>query len=154
MATLKDDLVPVVDAARAIAGELGFRPFQVWVRVTTYAGTRVGQGASSYTDTRLLVGGGQNPRVREVRRKDVIAGSNTFVDAQYDIGPLTPQFPGGGTAESVVDPQRPSSPTEVHYLIKGRNLPATGLLCQKIESSFDRPLRTTIRVRSIGVAAA
>ncbi len=152
MATLKDKLLPVGDKARRIAGKLGFRPYQVWVRISVYAGTRAAQGASSYTETRLLVGD-QNPKVREVKRKDIVAGSLALVEAEYDIGPLTPQFPGGGVAFSTVDPVRGSSPMVVHYVLKGPGLPTAGLLCEKVADHVDRPLRTVIRVRSIGVAA-
>jgi hypothetical protein len=152
MASLRQNLLPVLEKARAIAGTLGFRPYEVWVRTTTYAGTRVGQGASSSTETRLLVGG-QNPKVREVKRRDVSSGSNAFVDLEYDIGPMTPQFPGGGIEVATVAPQRGTSPTEVHYVLKGGDLPTSGLLCQKVSSNHDRPLRIMVRVRSVGVAA-
>lgn len=147
--TLKDDLLPLVDELRGIAGELGFRPYQVWVRKTTYAGNRVGVGAQSVTETRLLVGG-EDPKVREVRRKDVAAGTAEYVDAEYDIGPLTPEFSGGGIAESVINPERDGSPTAVAFVLKGPGMPENGLLCQRVGDHLDRPLRMVIRVRSTG----
>ncbi len=146
---LRDDLLPVVDEARAIAGELGFRRFQVWVHVTTYAGSRAGNGAKSVTETRLLVGG-QDPKVREVRSKDVVAGTSEYQSAEYDIGPLTPEFAGGGIAESILNPEKTSTPTTILYLIKGPGLPTEGLLCQRVSDSLDRPLRAVIRVQSVG----
>lgn len=147
--SLKDDLLPLIDSLRAIPGELGFRPYQVWVRVTTYAGPRVGVGAVSVTETQLLVGG-QNPKVREVKNKDVVAGTSEFTSATYDIGPLTPTFSGGGFGASTLDPEKTSTPTTVLYVLKGPGMPSEGLLCQRISDDVDRPLRSVIRVQSIG----
>jgi len=147
---LKDDLLPLIDTLRAIPGELGFRQYEVWVRKTTYSGPRVGIGASTVTETRLLVGG-QNPKVREVRNKDVVAGTPEMVSATYDIGPLTPEFSGGGIALSVVNPEKTSTPTTILFVLKGPGMPEDGLLCQRVSDDVDRPLRTVIRVQSIGV---
>lgn len=146
--SLKDDLLPVVDALKAIPGELGFRPFQVWVRTTTYAGPRVGVGARSVTETQLLVGG-QNPKVREVKSKDVVAGTPELMDATFDIGPLTPEFAGGGVAESTVNPEKTGTPTTILFRLVGPGLPDDGLLCQRISDDLDRPLRHMIRVKSV-----
>lgn len=147
--SLMTELRPVVDRLRALPAELGFRTYQVWVRKTQYAGTKVGEGTKSVTDTRLLVGG-RDPKVREVKRKDNVAGMSQSVAATYDIGPLTPEFAGGGIAESLVKPEANSTPTTIMFLIKGPGLPSDGLLCQKIEDHFDRPLRLVIRVRGAG----
>jgi len=149
--SLKDDLLPVIDPLRAIAGELGFRPYSVWVRVVQSAGTRPGIGTKALSETRLLVGG-QNPRVREVKRKDIVSGANHLLNAEYDIGPLTPEFGGGGVSHNTINPQRSSTPTEVLFLLKGPGLPSTGLLCQRIGDHVDRPLRIVIRVKSTGRA--
>lgn len=147
--SLKDDLLPLIDTLRAIPGELGFRPYQVWVRKTVYSGARVGLGAATVTETRLLVGG-KDPKVREVKRSDIVAGSGELIEAQYDIGPLTPEFAGGGVAESVINPQKTLEPTSVTFLLKGPGLPTEGLLCQRIGDHLDRPLRMVIRVQSMG----
>lgn len=147
--SLKDDLLPLIDKLRAIPGELGFRPYQVWVRKTTYSGSRVGQGTATVTLTRLLVGS-QDPKVREVRRKDAVAGTSEYVEAEYEIGPLTPEFSGGGTAESVINPQKTATPTTVTFLIKGPGMPDEGLICQRVGDHVDRPLRSVVRVRSTG----
>ena len=148
--SLKDDLLPLIDTLRAVPGELGFRPYQVFVRKTTYAGPRVGIGAVlSVTETQLLVGG-QNPKVREIKGKDVVAGTSELISGVYEIGPLTPEFSGGGVAQSVVNPEKTSTPTTVLYVLKGPGMPTDGLLCQRMSDDVDRPLRTVIRVQSIG----
>lgn len=146
---LKDDLLPLVDELRAIPGDLGFRPFEVYVRKKMYAGPRIGVGAVTTTETRLLVGG-QNPKVREKRSKDVVAGTPEAQDSIFEIGPLTPAFAGGGIDEEVINPTRTATPTTFLFLLKGPGLPEEGLLCQRIEGDTDRPLRYIVRVRSIG----
>jgi hypothetical protein len=150
--SLKDDLLPLIDSLRAIPGELGFRPYEVYVRTTTWSGSRVGQGTRTVSETRLLVGG-QNPKVREVRSKDIVAGTSEFVNATWEIGPLTPEFAGGGVSNSTVNPEKTSTPTTFHFILKGPGLPTDGLVCQRTEDDVDRPLRTVIRVRSAGVKA-
>lgn len=150
---LREELLPVVDTARAIAGELGFRRYKVWVRTTTFSGARAGLGTKTVSDTRLLVGG-QDPKVREVTSKDVVAGTPEFHSIEFEIGPLTPSFPGGGTSQETIAPEKTDQPTTVLYLIKGPGLPTEGLLCKKIDDDVDRPLRMMIRVRGSGVAAA
>lgn len=147
--SLKDDLLPLVDELRGIPGELGFRPYQVWVRKTVYAGPRVGIGASSVTETRLLVGG-QDPKVREIRRHDEVAGSLEAFAGEYEIGPLTPEFATGGISEDTINPEKTSTPTAVTFLIKGSGLPDSGILCQRISESNDKSLRTVIRVKNLG----
>jgi hypothetical protein len=148
---LKDDLLPLVDELRAIPGELGFRPYQVFVRKTQYAGPRIGVGAVSVTETQLFVGG-QNPKVREKKSRDVVAGTSEFAEMTFEIGPLTPAFPGGGIADEIVSPEKNSTPTTIHFLLKGPGLPESGLLCKRIDEDVDRPLRKVIRVESIGLA--
>lgn len=150
--SFKDDLLPLVDSLRGIAGELGFRPYEVYVRLTTSAGPRSGIGSRTLSETRLLVGG-QNPKVREIRSKDIVAGTPEFNNSVWEIGPLTPEFSGGGVSNDTINPEKTDTPTTVLYVIKGPGLPSTGLLCQRTEDDVDRPLRLVIRVRSSGVKA-
>ena len=150
---LKDDLLPLVDDLRGIAGQLGFRPYEVYVRVTTFSGPRVGLGAATLSETRLLVGG-QNPKVRAIRSKDTVAGTAEFSNDTWEIGPLTPSFPGGGYTPEAINPAGTATPATTLYVLKGPGLPAAGLLCQRTEDDVDRPLRAVIRVRSTGRRSA
>jgi hypothetical protein len=147
--SLKDDLLPLVDTLRGIPADLGFRPYQVWARKTEYAGPRVGLGAFTVTETRLLVGG-RDPKVRTVTSKDVVAGTPEMQMVEYEIGPLTPDFGSGGVAESTVNPEASSTPATIMFVLKGPGLPSEGLLCQRISERVDHPLQMTIRVRGSG----
>lgn len=147
--TLKDDLLPLIDELRGLAGEYGFRPIEVWVRVVEWSGPRAGVGTKTETDTRLLAGG-RNPKVRELSRKDVVAGESEYVHARYEIGPLTPKFPGGGVAAATLNPPKGENATEVFYILKGDGLPEEGLLCVREGDAVAPPMRRMIHVRSLG----
>ena len=147
---LRERLLSSVDRLRAIPGRLGLHRYQVWVRVTTYSGTRVGLGTASVTDTRLLVGG-KDPHVKEVRSKDIVAGTAELVSMEFDIGPLTPEFSGGGgTTTDTINPAKGTDPGTTMYLLKGPGLPPDGLLCIRVSDDTDRPFRYMVRVRSSG----
>lgn len=152
--SLRSNLLPLLDKLRGLPGQLGFRQYKVWVRTTEWSGSRPGQGTKTVTDTRLLVGNGQDPKVEEVRRNDVVAGIKELVNAQYDIGPLTPKFAGGGVSEDTINPQKTDAVTETLYVLKGPGMPPEGLLCERIADHVDRSLRIVIRVQSIGRKAA
>jgi hypothetical protein len=149
MSSLRDELLPVVDEARAIAGELGFRPYQVWLRTVKYSGTRVGEGTATVTEKRLLVGG-KDPKVQIRKSADVVAGTPEFQEITYDVGPLTPQFAGGGTDINDIGPDNTGVPTEVFFVLKGPGLPSAGLLCRRFGDQVDRPLRYMIHLKSVG----
>jgi hypothetical protein len=151
--SLKDDLLPLLDELRGIPGELGFRPYQVHVRTVAWSGDRVGRGTQTVTDTRLRVGGNQDPKVRALSRKDVVAGNIAFVEGKYDIGPLTPSYAGGGIPDETINPTSTSTPTEVFFVITGPGTPSTGLLCKRVGDHVDRAMRRMIRVESLGRAA-
>jgi hypothetical protein len=145
MASFRDDLLDVVEDIRSIPGELGLRQFQVWVRTAEWAGSRVGDGAETITDVRLLVGG-QDPKVRQVQSKDMVAGLGELNALQFDIGPLTP----GYTNLDVIDPPRTSRPSTTQYLVMGPGLPSEGLLCTRVKDNTDMSFRYMVSVRGSG----
>jgi hypothetical protein len=144
---LRDDLLPIVEDLRGIGGELGFRLFEVHVRVRKFSGPRPGisGSADSETTTQVFVNG-ENPKVREVSSRDRVAGSEAKLSGEWEIGPLTPEY----VVDSVIAPTNDGRSAIVHYILKGPGLPPTGLVCQKISDQRDRPLRIMIRVRSTG----
>lgn len=149
--SLRDDLLPDVDDIRAIPGEMGLHRFAVYVRRTEWSGTRVGHGTKSVTETRLLVGG-QNPHVREVGRgkEDVVAGTPELASVTYEIGPLTPEFAGGGTDPDVINPEKSALPGTTLYRLTGPGLPTNGVLCRRTDDDTTTPFRYMVRVRTIG----
>lgn len=143
--SFRDDLLPDIDSIRGIPGEMGVHRYQVWVRKVTWAGERFGQGSKNLEITRLLVGG-QDPHVEERRSADVVGGADDLQTIEFDIGPLTPNYP----AISTLDPAQDGQPTEITYLVKGPGLPEGGLICSKVSDSLGKPLRNMLRVKSTG----
>ena len=78
--TLRDNLLPVADRARAIAPALGFRPVRVVIRTRTWSSGVVRLGEVTETDLELS----PRPRVRTAGLRSVI------------VGPITPEYSGGG----------------------------------------------------------
>lgn len=146
---LRDDLLPSIDIIRSIPGTLGLHRYQVWVRTTLYAGSRIGQGSSSATDVRLLVGG-QDPHVKELKSADIVSGVDDIQAIEFEIGPFTPNYP----ALDTFDPAQTSTPTTIEYLIKGPGLPTAGLLCERVSDDTSKPFRNSVRVRSTGRAGS
>lgn len=85
--TLADDLKPVLFEARAIMGQLGFRPYTIQLFLD-YQG-----GAQDFTP--ITEAGGQPPKL--VWEKDEDNPGNAGPEDIVLIGPITPSFSGGGT---------------------------------------------------------
>lgn len=144
---LRERLLPMVDRVRAIPGRLGLHRYRVFVRVTTYTGARPGSSAPTVTETELLVNA-KPPHVREVRMKDMVAGTRELKQVEFEVGPLTPEFPGGGVTDDMADPQNQGVPSTTHFRVTGPGLPAAGVLCVRTDDTNDKPFRTMIRLRS------
>ncbi len=149
MATLVEGFLPTLDAARGLLGAFGLRPFRVSVLVRTWSGRRVGEGDSTDEVTPIKVGGG-DPKVRQVDPRDVVASGGDLTMGMFDIGPMTPEFEGGGTTYDSIDPPAHGNATEVFFVVWGPGLPATGALCKRVSSQTDSPFRYTVRVQRIG----
>lgn len=148
---LREDLLPAVLAIRNIAVDLGIRRYQVWIRIVTYSGSRVGLGTATNTDTYL-----GRVKVREKSSKDIIAGTE-LGDIVYEIGPFTPEHNGSlgwtdtkAMAPEDLSPPQTGTPTEIYYLVKGPGLPTTGILCTRVSDDLAEPFRYMVTVKSTG----
>lgn len=146
---LVQDLLPVIDEARGLLDDYGLRPFRVWVRVRDSAGVRAGELGHVDTDTEITVAGGKAPGVREIKSQDVVSSGGTITQADFEIGPLTPDYGTGGTKAEVIDPPRRPG-REVFYVIKGPGLPDEGVLCKRTDDDTWSPFGWLVRVRRIG----
>lgn len=144
---LRESLLPAVDAIRAIPGALGLRRFRVFTRVTVWSGDRPGLGTPTVTTTEVLVGG-YPPKVVEQRSADVVAGGAD--NTTFAVGPITPEFTGGGKTPESLDPDATAFATESAYVVMGPGLPATGVVCQKIDGGTTKPFRYTLTLKSTG----
>lgn len=85
--TLADDLKPLVNAVRAIPGEMGLRPHSVTAKLGEWNGSHTGEGAETVTSTTLLESG-QNPKVRWLKQEE--RALSDLPEGACEIGPLTP----------------------------------------------------------------
>lgn len=141
-----------VDSIRGIPGELGLRPSSVTIRVRTWSGSRPGEPSSTYTDvdTSILVGG-QNPKVRHLTSNDVVASGGLYTDQDYKIGPITPEFIGGGVSKSTIDPETTTTAREIFYQIVGPGEPDGGSWYQRVSDETEHSLHSYIVVRKTAV---
>lgn len=162
--TLRTGLLAVLDrACRPIGGLLGLRPWQVFVRVTTWSGERPGLGTKSVSTTQLTVGKPPQPvKVVEVSERDVVASGGLYRASDLRVGPITPPYvtatnDGGGFAYSVIDPAVAATGAEVEWVLKstvgGRS--ANGDLYEKVAEEAARRggLDYYVILRSTGQAA-
>lgn len=146
------EVLGTLDEARQLLDEQGLRPYTVTLRVRTWAGERVGDGAASVTNTPLTVANGGRPKVKLESDRDVVSSGNVFSKTRYRIGPLTPEYDGGGIDAATLDPAASATPREIFYVISGPGLPATGILCQKVSDDYSSPFGFYVIVETIGQA--
>ncbi len=130
---------------RAIPGKLGFRPYTVWLEVSVSAGAELGEGARTTTTTQITEADGQPPRVRWLTNQELSLGN--YRDGTIEIGPITPDFPGGGHAISSLHPD-PSVNTTVRWVLYGPHMAATGSRFRVRDFKTDKTLSYLVRVES------
>ena len=118
--TFRDDLRTICFNARAIPGVLGMRPYSVVVVTETWDGVERGQGSLTRTETPILEADGQNPKVRQLNTDELAIGG--YAKGTWKIGPITPNFPGGGTPRENLLPDPPDN-TLVFYVLTGPAYP-------------------------------
>lgn len=150
MATLAEELLPVVHDARAIAGELGFRPHTVALVVVTSSGTHTGDGTRTETVTAITEAGGQPPRVRWLKDEELALGQ--LAVGSIEVGAITPSFAGGGTDLALLTGADMTTGQVRLLRITGPNHPSGADYC--ITSiSADRTLRYMIQAAPTGTQA-
>lgn len=143
--TLRDDLLPQIEALRGIPGQLGFRPYtSVVLRTRTWSGAEPGDG--THTDSNLaLTAGGQPAKVRQISAREVQASGGRYTDADFIVGPLTPAFSGGGYTPAQLAPGSTLRAVERHVVLTGPGETASEWLI--VGDQKDRALRYTLTIR-------
>lgn len=162
--SLRKSLLRVVDNVRAIPGKpsIDIRQYRVVMRVSTWKPTasdttdiQLGRGRMSYVDTPITVAGGANPKVRRLAHKETLAGGGKYQEGDFRIGPLTPDYPGGGIAFSDMVPVGTGDArTHYHILLWGPDLPARGMLCSPVAEEGDKNFSRFWVVRPEGAVPA
>lgn len=107
---------------RRLPGErFEIRPYTVTVNVSAWAGDHVGEGVETVTSTAITEANGQPPRVRIVSTEQRALGS--IPDGSWEVGPVTPDFPGGGTSWTTLTGGAAAAEGTVTYTLTGPEFP-------------------------------
>ena len=151
VATLRNTLLPALDAIRGISGALGMRLFTVSVVQRTWSGSRAGIGNSTDLTSGVKVDLGiYQTRVRQVSMREIVASGGFYQDQDMLVGPITPPFAGSALdndAITVFDPLSMSLPTEIFFNIQGPGAPASGFWYKKISQDVTKVFDYTFTVR-------
>lgn len=160
--TFRTELLADIDEIRRIPDEdLDLRKYTVTLRVTTWTppttnptGIRIGRGRSVNADTAITLASGANPKVRRLSYKETVAGGGKYQQGDFRVGPFTPPYTYGGVAFSTMAPVGTGDArTGYHFVLKGPDLPETGMLCEPIAEEADRNFSRYLVVRPSGSAA-
>jgi hypothetical protein len=98
----RDGIRELCHNVRQIPGNLGMRPYAVKVVQETWSGAERGQGTPTRTPIPIVEANGQNPKVRQLNTEELALGG--YGKGTWKIGPITPDFPGGGTLRETLQP--------------------------------------------------
>lgn len=145
--TLQRDCLPIFENVRILFDQLGFRRYDILLRIVDWSGATVGKGTKTITDTPLTIGPdgyGNEYRigVKRISAKDVLASAGKYNDQDFVIGPITPEFTNvngqsGGRLISYFDPPvNLAAKREFYYRLTGPGAEA-GKWYKKIDQEID-----------------
>jgi len=142
--TLADDLKPIIEGIRAIPGQLGLRPYRVFVKTGTWTGDRTGEGGEVVAEVELLENG-YSPKVRFLDDEAIALGG--LDKGSVRIGPITPEHSTGGTD---IDDLLGTALVVGETLQLRLSGPDGDALFVVKNKSFDRALHWTIEAQPVG----
>ena len=145
--TLASGLRKLAWSVRAIPGQLGVRPHRVSILKRTWSGSHVGDGTRTDVETDIVEAGGQPPKVRWLSDEELAVGG--LNPGTVEIGPITPAFPGGGTALSLLDGSTLDEGEVRHLWIVGPQHP-NGAAYRVKKLTADRALHYKIQAMPAG----
>lgn len=149
----RDAFRSIADACRRIPETLGVRGTTVTIRVRTYTQPVGETGATTTTDNTLL---SPNPKVRQVSEGQrgyfgggvLASATGELRVGDYEIGPITQEFPGGGYSPTDLAPAGgvTARPT---VLLEGDEFSSGGEEFEIVHMDATRPFRTMLLVRRV-----
>ena len=131
--SFRTDILPTVDAVRAIAGPSGLdvRVNQLTIITRTWSGGRLGMGTSS--DARLELA--QIYKVKVVSSKEIAGSGGRYQQEDIRVGPITPAYSGGGYTPTQLAPTGANG-VEILYQLTGPNAGIYSLVECCTDASF------------------
>ncbi len=133
---IRDDLRELAQSIRAIPGrDFECRMYTVERIESSWTGDYAGEGTRTETVTTITEGDSQPPRVRFLSPKEkAVAGLEGLI---VEIGPITPEFPGGGYSWATLAGKDLAQGHVLHYRLTGPQFPA-GALFSILSGGADR----------------
>lgn len=146
--SLRDDLLPVVDAARAITEALGQRTTALTVRTRTWASGLIGKKSDTgpdFTDSDVVLPARYHIKNLSPNQVNQIvdASAGRLQPGQYVKVWVTPDFNGGGFSQAELAPQA-SEGVDIIYVLSGSGLNGNFNLAT---FNSDRPYRYELILR-------
>lgn len=146
--TFGEDILPGLDALRAIGGALAVRPFTVKVRRRVWSSVRPGMPGASKVDTDVTLtnlgadGVAYPVRVRQVSRSEALSSGGLYTNRDLKVGPVSPVFAAsafglaGGFDDHAIDPTPTGQAVEMIWIVQASRgtfgIPASGAVFDKI----------------------
>lgn len=144
MATLRTNLLPVINNGRKIVDGLGFRTSDVSVVTRLWpSGTRGVPSETDYVDSTVTPLVNPRPKVRQITSREIASSGGMYEDGDLRVDKLTPKFAAGGYLPEEIAPIAPDKGTEILYLVTG---PLAGEY-RRINSNLDRALGYSLTLR-------
>lgn len=146
MATLRDQLLPMIDSLRQIPQTLGLRRYSVTLRSRSFGGVYPGEGSATDTDTVITPA----PRVRVVSTQEIASSGGTYRLGDFKIDRITPRYVTptvGGWTPALLNIRPNATNQDVAVILTGDE--AAPLECELIKLGVDRPFNYWMVVRTI-----
>jgi len=146
----RDDIRALAYELRAMAGrDFEIRPYTVSVVVKAWSGTYPGEGFETSTTTAITEADGQPPKVRFLNDEQIALGG--LPRGSIKVGPITPDFPGGGTSITTLTGNGADAGESFYFLITGPEFPNGARYLLKATES-DRTFRYTVTLSPMSMA--
>lgn len=152
-ATARDGWRALADACRRIPETFGTRSTSVTIRLRTYTAP-VGESTATATTTNTILD--PRPRVRQVSEGQrgyfgggvLASATGELRVGDYEIGPITQEFPGGGYSPTDLAPAGGVT-KRVTVLLAGDEFSSGGEEFEIVHMDATRPFRTMLLVRRV-----
>lgn len=118
----RDEIRQLAYELRAIPGrEFEIRPYTVSVTIRSWTGDVPGEGSTTVTTTPITEADGQPPKVRFLNDEQIALGG--LSKGSIEVGPITPDFPGGGTTWATLSGGGADPGESFYYVLTGPEFP-------------------------------
>jgi len=119
--SFRDDIRGICHEVRSIPGQLEMRPYSVEAVTRVWSGDEPGQGTEQVDREVVTEAGGHPPKVRWLSAEEIAVGG--FEAMTAEIGPITPEFSGGGSVIDSLKRKGKGSRALLHFVLTGPEFP-------------------------------